>query len=239
MRKLHFAAFILMFALAGASTLAVGQSKSELAEPSFTLISPRAGAVLRAGDRVEIRWDMKLDEVIVQNEWAEMELVLENDEGLNMRISPQMNVTARSAMWTVPNVRTETARIVMQCGIEGEGEMYRFVQPSPFSIRVSKINPSIIVNLPTDHVRAGGSLDIRWTSTLDRGTSYDVMVSHDQGAHYYKAGTTSENRFSLHVDDRLAGSMLIQVVGRRADGSRVESIVDRSTMVRILDNTQD
>ena len=95
------------------------------------------------------------------------------------------------------------------------------------------------MELAAREVRAGSSLDVRWTSNLGRGTMYDVMVSHDQGAHYYKAGTTSENRFSLHVDDRLAGSMLIQVVGRRADGSRVESLVDRNSMVRILDNTQD
>ncbi|MEO7539284.1 MAG: hypothetical protein ABIV21_04615 [Pyrinomonadaceae bacterium] len=236
MRKLYLAAIVLTFALAGASTNALGQDKSEATEASFTLISPKVGDVLRAGQRVEIKWNMTLDEIIVNNEWAEMELVLETAEGVSMRISPQMNVTVRSAFWTVPNLRTESARIVMQCGIEGQGDQYRFVQPGTFTIRPAKTNnPAIVVELPVREAKAGSDLDISWTSTLDRGASYEVMVSYDHGAHFYKAGATSENRFSLHIDDRLAGSMMVQVIGRGVNGSPVESIADRNSTVRIID----
>jgi hypothetical protein len=166
-----------------------------------------------------------------------MEFVLETDEGVNMRITPQMNVDKRSFTWTVPNINTTTARLVLQCGIEGEGEMFRFVQTGTFTIRFLRSEAYILLNSLRGNMNPGQNLDISWTSNLKGGTSYDVMISFDRGAHFHKAGTTTDTRFSYPVDADFAGAISVQIVGTRPDGRKVQSLLTRDASVRVTDKT--
>ena len=234
MKKFCLLAITLAFTLAVASTTTIAQV-AEDSNISYTLLTPNDGAVLKAGQQVLVTWDLTLEREFETNEWAEMEFVLETAEGLNMRITPQMTVDRRSFMWTVPNVNTRTARLVLQCGIEGEGEQFRFVQGGTFTIKFAKTEPHILVDGFRGNVKPGQDLEINWTSNMRAGTSYDVMVSYDRGAHFHKAGTTTETRFALPVAPDFAGAITVQIEGTRPDGRKVQSLLTRDATVRVSD----
>ncbi len=86
-----------------------------------------------------------------------------------------------------------------------------------------------------EKVKPGEELEISWTSNLEGYSSYDVMVSYDRGAHFHKAGSTRDARYALHVDEDFTGSVIVQIVNRRADGSKVSSLLTREATVRIGD----
>jgi hypothetical protein len=238
MKKYCLLAITLAVTLAVASATATAQNAAETTTVSYTLLTPNDGAVLKAGQQVLVTWDMTLDREFENNEWAEMEFVLETGEGLNMRLTPQMTVDRRSFMWTVPNVNTRTARLVLQCGIEGEGEQYRFVQTGTFAIKFGKNDPHIVLDGVRGNIRPGQDLEISWTSNMRTGTVYDVMVSYDRGAHYVKAGTTTGTRFALPVAADFAGAITVQIEGTRADGRKVQSLLTRDTTVRVSDTRE-
>ena len=121
------------------------------------------------------------------------------------------------------------------CGIEGDSEQYRFVQTGTFKIKSSYKEPSITLNSMQEKVKPGEELEISWTSNLEGYSNYDVMVSYDRGAHFHKAGSTTDARYALHVDEDFGGSVIVQIVDRRADGSKVSSLLTREATVRIGD----
>jgi hypothetical protein len=241
MKKYYLLAISLAFVLMIATVPAMAQSKSttpgENPNVSWTLLTPSAGVVLKAGSQVLVTWDMTLDREFIANEWAEMEYVLETGEGVNMRITPQMTVDKRSFTWTVPNLNTTTARLVLQCGIEGEGEQYRFVQGGTFTIKAARTDPYILINSLRGNMNPGQNLDISWTSNLPAGTPFDVMVSFNRGAHFHKAGTTTDTRFAFPVEADFAGAITVQIVGARPDGRKVQSLLTRDATVRVTDST--
>ena len=236
MRKFNLIAITLAFIIAAAALPAMAQGRAETPN-SWTLITPADGAVLKAGSQVLVTWDLQLEREITENEWAEMEYVLETDEGVNMRLTPQMTVDKRSFMWTVPNVNTNTARLVLQVGIEGEGERFRFVQSGTFTIKFGRGEPYVLLNSLRSSIKPGHNLDISWTSNLRDGSSFDVMVSFDRGAHFHKAATTSDRHYTYTVDPEYAGAITVQIVGTRPDGRKVSSLLTRDASVRVVDKT--
>ncbi len=109
MKKHYFAAIFIAVALAGASTQILAQNKEaakgtaiEKADASFVLISPINGEVLRGGQQVQVIWELTLDKAIAENPWGEMEFFLDTDEGVHMRITPQLSLNARSFTLTIP-----------------------------------------------------------------------------------------------------------------------------------------
>lgn len=236
MKKYYFLAVSLAFVLAVATVPAMAQGATD-STASWTLLTPTDGAVLKAGSQVLVTWDLQLEREFTQNEWAEMEFVLETGEGVNMRLTPQMTVDKRSFMWTVPHINTNTARLVLQCGIEGEGERYRFVQSGTFTIKFGRSEPYILLNSFRSNMNPGQNLDISWTSNLRVGSSYDVMVSFDRGAHFHKVGTTTDTRFSYPVEADFAGAITVQIVGTRPDGRKVQSLLTRDASIRVTDKS--
>jgi hypothetical protein len=79
MKKYYLLAISLAFVLTIATVPALAQNKSttpgENPNITWTLLTPQAGAVLKAGSQVLVTWDMTLDREFVANEWAEMEYV--------------------------------------------------------------------------------------------------------------------------------------------------------------------
>jgi len=74
----------------------------------------RLPSELRAGEVVEIRWEMPPGDV------EEMELLLSIDDGrhFTLRISPELDPGSRRFRWRVPNLGAESARIAMRVGRE-------------------------------------------------------------------------------------------------------------------------
>ena len=238
MKKYYLAAIIVTFALAGASISALAQDKGtaiENSKASFILISPRDGDILLAGQQVQVIWDLTLDKTFSENPFAEMEFFLDTNEGVHTRITPQLSVYSRTFTFTVPKMNTQTARLSLKCGIEGGGDPYYFAQTGTFSIKSGRKTEAIMLNPMRNNVKPGDELEISWTSNLAGDASYDVMVSYDRGAHFHKAGSTTENHYSLPVDEDFAGSITVQIVNRHADGSKVTSLLTRSATVRVSD----
>jgi len=242
MKKYYLAALFLAVLILGASTPATAQIKGsadggatggDTTTSSFLLTNPHSGDVLRGGQQVQITWDLTLDKSITSDPFAEMEFFLQTNEGVRMRITPQMSVTARTFTWTVPNINTKTAKLVLQAGTEGGGDRYTFAQSGTFYIVTLRGSNSIFLNAMQEEVKPGEDVEISWTSNLDGYTSYDVMVSYDRGAHFHKARTTTETRFALPVDDDFARSITVQIVSRRADGSKVKSLLTKDATLRV------
>lgn len=241
MRKNFLAAISLFLFLCALSTGTLAQGKGVAGEaiaPTYTLVSPRPGTVLKSGTQVTITWEATFDPSFAGNPYAEMELFLVTNEGLNMRITPQLGTGTRSYVWTVPALSSSTARLVLQAGIEADGgDMYTLVPEGMFTIQKKKKGFVMLLNaFEQEEVRPGTDLDISWVAEeLDPNSGFDVMISYDRGAHFHKAGTTTETRFTLPIAEDFAGSITVQVVGRGAGGIKVPTMLTRDATVRVRD----
>ena len=82
-------------------------------------------------------------------------------------------------------------------------------------------------------------MEITWTADrIDRSQGFDVMISYDRGAHFFKAGTTNETRFSLPIDAEFAGGVTVQVIGRTDDGTKVASLLTPHVTFRVKSKDQ-
>jgi len=107
MKKLSLSVLLLVGVLV-LSLPAFGKSTSAATtDPVFTLITPRVGAQLKGGSQIQVRWDLVVDESILRNPWAELELFLVDAHGLSLRLTPQLNIATRTFNWTVPMINTE------------------------------------------------------------------------------------------------------------------------------------
>jgi hypothetical protein len=233
MKKYYIAPLVIVAALmlAGASIPAMAQDSRTY----FALTSPAEGQIVAGGQTIDVAFELRLDKALIEHPWAEMEFFLETGEGVHVRITPQMRLSTRSFRWTVPNITTRTARLSLQAGIEGEGDHYRFYQTGTFTIKSARGGASILLNSPSEKAKAGRNLDLSWTSNLPEGSSYDVMISYDRGAHFHRAGTTVETRFALPVEKDFAGSITVQIVHTLADGNAVRSLQTRDATIVVGD----
>lgn len=245
MKKIYAFVFVLVVALALASSSSAQNSaqnvnlRPEFSDPIFDLKTPRNGEVLKAGSTVSITWDLTVDRAIAENPWSEMELFLTDENGLFTRITPQLGIGAKSFEWTVPRVNSRSVRIVLQCGIEGEGDFYLIRQVGAFSIRSKAGVPAILLNSLAHSPRAGEDMAISWTSdSLNSSRGFDVMISYDRGAHFFKAGSTTESRFNLPVEDDFAGTITVKIVGVAMDGSKIASMLTPEATFRVKSKTQ-
>lgn len=125
---------------------------------------------------------------------------------------------------------------MLKAGVEGEGDSYNFVQDGMFYISSDSRRPAIFLNSMRERTKPGTDMEITWTSNLEPGTNFDVMVSYDRGAHFFKAGSTVGNGFVLPIEEDFAGTITIQIVGRGADGSPIRSLLSGDATVRIRDD---
>lgn len=224
---------LVILTLSGVASAQSERISENWSKPVFTLQTPQAGDKITSGSVITIRWTLALDSAIVQNPWSEMELYLVDDGGLFMRITPQLDVTTKTFQWTVPNVNTKSAKLVLKCGIEGEGEMYDLSHAGTFSIK-GRRGANVTVNSLTKNTKSGENMEISWVpEMMDAARMFDVMISYDRGAHFHKAGSTTESRFSLPVEADFSGSITVKIVGFALDGSRVESVLTPDVTTRV------
>jgi hypothetical protein len=237
--------FVVVFMLLSVMALAIPvaaqkvMARPEFIEPVFDLKTPRDGQILKGGSVVTISWELSVDKAISDSPWSEMELFLADDNGLFTRITPQLGIMAKSFEWTVPRLNTRSARIVLQFGIEGEGDFYLLRQIGSFKIVTKSGGPSILLNSLSHGPRAGEDMQISWTSEMiDRSRGFDVMISYDRGAHFFKAGTTTESVFTLPVEDDFAGAITIKINGVGTDGSKVSTLLTPEATFRVKSKEQ-
>jgi hypothetical protein len=105
--------------LAAAAVLAFAPPLA--AESGGDILAPAAGAVVRAGDVVEVRWTPVPPDV------EEFELLLSVDGGKSfpLRLTEMLDPRLTSYSWRVPNVPTGAARIVLRVGEDDREAMLR------------------------------------------------------------------------------------------------------------------
>ncbi len=100
---------VLAVALAVTARLAAGNGAGG------RLVAPAAGASLRAGGVVTVRWTP------VDRGVEEFELLLSLDGGLTfpLRLTEMLNPQSTSYVWHVPNLPSRAARLRLRVGVEG------------------------------------------------------------------------------------------------------------------------
>jgi len=104
-----------------ASAFALGFFAIRPAQADVRMLAPEAGAIVRAGEIVEIRW------ADVPEPSREFELLLSLDDGdrFPVRLTDELQPGTCSYTWRVPNLPTAYARILVRFeddGREDEGE---------------------------------------------------------------------------------------------------------------------
>jgi hypothetical protein len=192
--------------------------------------------VFEPGDQVDVRWALTGRDVryLESHPWSECELYYSVDGGRNwLRITPQLAVSRRNFIWTVPDTPTDSARLALQVGIEGDGDFVQF--PSkPFTIRPATDAPYVRLLSPAEQVvRPGSTLELRWASTVQDVVRYEVSISSDRGAHYFTVGQTTRTSFSYRIPADYDGSLTVRIVAHRANGQSVASPIDAASAVRV------
>jgi hypothetical protein len=103
---------------------------------SFSLISPSAGQVLYAGQRVRVEWKTS-NSTPINRSLCELELWLSLDGGrtYTMRITPSMDPNTTFFYWIVPNTPSNSAVLDIRFGCEPfYPETFNAQTASPFVI---------------------------------------------------------------------------------------------------------
>lgn len=230
MKRFNFSIIVLAILTLAATSSIFAQKKS-----GFKVLNPPPGSVLRAGDQIEVQWEVKLDPAIVADPFGECELLLETNETGVIRITPQMSPMTRRFIWTIPAINTTSARLILQAGIEGDGEgdLGQFRQKGTFSIDASGAT-AITLAATKGSVEPGEDILLSWIPVnIGDGVNYDVMISYNRGAHFFKAGTTTDTHFSLAVEGDFVGAITVKIVGRSLDGTTVSSLLTHDATVKV------
>jgi hypothetical protein len=207
-----------------------------------TLLVPGAGQTLRAGSEVTIQWSAALTPCARQF-LGEQEINLSVDGGRTFpyRITPRLTYGDRSFVWRVPNLPAAEAVLDLRFGCEnqpGECEPYRTVADasnpqlqSRFRIVGSREEfvGAPLLEAPAQ-AYAGDPVRLKWSARVDNLDHYEVLTSTDRGGMFEAIGTTHEPTFDWTVP-AVRCAYFFKVVAVRADGSRLESIVDTTQMV--------
>lgn len=200
---------------------------------SFKLLYPSAGEVLTIGQSITIQWEDTVPESIAKDIWGEKEIVLlDGVSGQSYRISPEMSLRTKSFSWVVPAVPTDKAQIVMKMGT-ASGDTVYIVSSNVFTIAKSEEAKDSHVELKAlaEAPKAGGKIQLSWSSDIQTYTTYDVMVSYDRGAHFHKAGSTSKFTYVINVPQDFSGSYTFQIVARVKDGRVFKSVISEPVKV--------
>jgi hypothetical protein len=96
--------------------IAVFASASFARAGSLSLLSPAEGATLRGGSPAELRWSAS--ELPASTEEWEAFLSIDGGKYYGFRVTPHLDIDRREFTFTVPNVDTHNARILIRTGDE-------------------------------------------------------------------------------------------------------------------------
>jgi hypothetical protein len=206
--------------------------------PSVNMLTPKGGENFSPGDQVNITW--KVDWATATSPaGCEQEIYLSLDGGKSVaaRITPEMAPTTFSYQWTVPNMPSKKAVLVLNYGCETAQDAFEASHPQKqarFKILPAQSGYEEVV---LDSAMASSSsapsrqVNLKWHSTVSNVDSFDVLVSYDRGAHFNAIGQTSSQEFDWDIDKSLSGVLTFKVIARRTDGGQVESVTNPNLAV--------
>jgi hypothetical protein len=217
--------------------LAQKPNKEQKKFPKIRLISPKSGEALVPGEKVLISWTADIPREL-DLRYCEQEIYLSLDGGKtrSIRITGRLPGTIRKFVWTVPNLQTENAVLILHFGTEGGGIFFEKAyvkKESAFRINQASDNLEEIeleaVN--TLNTVPGDKIELRWQSSVVDPEQFEVMVSFDRGARFESVGNTSNQNFIWTVPDNFSGAAIFKIVAKKLDGVRIESVVPAEPMV--------
>jgi hypothetical protein len=199
--------------------------------PNVVLVSPTAGDVLTPGQQITISWE--IDAPPDSNfQDCEQEIYLSTDKGRTIaaRLTPEFSYAVTSYTWTVPNLPTKKAVIIMAFGCEAGTPIFESQYPQRQSIfKISKPPAGLEeVRLTGARQTAGDSskeVQLSWDSSVSNVDRFEVQVSWDGGAHLQTIGLVPEQSFTWHVPEGALGEATFRIIAHRGDGTSLESLI--------------
>jgi hypothetical protein len=158
--------------------IAVLASASVVRADSLSLLSPAEGVTLRGGSQAELRWSAaKLP--AATEEW-EAFLSVDGGRYYGFRVTPHLDIDRRHFTFTVPNVDTHNARILIRTGDE-EHET-GFEVPGSFSIERDPNAEPVAAPEPLEFeqgeaAREGDPAVLSWTDGARDGSDLRQLSS--------------------------------------------------------------
>jgi len=220
MKKTIIAAVVLTVA-SGVATAGSVRTAPPASGLQAKLLYPTAGTERRAGDNITIVWEVTGLVKGMDLSWCEQEVFLSTN-GIQRRLTPEMDANVRKFAWTVPNTPSDDAFIVLRFGCQGGSgpretrypqmeSSFRIVPANGAAARLDVATPALA------EVNGQEGLSVSWKATADFA-SYEVLASFDRGVSFQSLGTTDGSSLSFKAP---AGTTpLVRVVGVREDGTR-------------------
>jgi hypothetical protein len=176
------------------------------------LLAPANGATLRGGSLAELRWSAA--ELPADTEEWEAFLSIDGGRYYGFRVTPHLDIDRRRFTFTVPNVDTADARILIRTGDE-ERETH-FEIPGSFAIvrdpNVAEVLPPLIDFDRGEAAREGDPAVLSWADGARNGSgvtqqSSTALPSPALGTHTAVAGDAWE--FVAPAGNRIAVPFIV------------------------------
>jgi hypothetical protein len=205
--------------------------------PMVNLISPNGGEVITAGGTFNIRWSSSDDRGVVSHD-----LLLSVNGGRTFNTTIQTGVSggAQSFLWNVPgNLSTSQARIRV-IARDADGLTDQDDSNANFTIQQAGAPPDVRLLTPNggQTITAGGSFNIQWVSSDDRGVvSHDLLLSTNGGQSFNTTIQTglpgTAQSFLWSVPGNLSTSQArIRVIARDGDGMTAQDDSDANFTIQ-------
>jgi len=144
---------------------------------SLRLLSPETGTTLRGGSRAELHWSAA--NLPPDSEEWEAFLSVDGGKYYGFRVTPHLEIDLRRFTFTVPNVDTRDARILIRTG--DEEEETEFEIPGSFSIvRDPDAEPVLAAEQSFEHgeaAREGDPEVLFWTEGARDGSGVTQEIA--------------------------------------------------------------
>jgi hypothetical protein len=207
----------------GAATL---QGKVRAPRPS--LVSPRNGDTLIAGESIFIRWEVDTTGINVPFCEQEIFLIIDNGKSYEL-VARELGENVREIEWTVPNRPTTHATLSFGAGCDQrpfafyEGlfpqaqHVFQILPPRDYAAAVT------LKSLKETEAQAGDEVEIIWESSVEQVDFFEIQVSYNRGNHFHKIGKTRKQKYTWTVPEDIRGTATFRVIARKKDGTQVKS----------------
>ncbi|HET8674878.1 MAG TPA: hypothetical protein VFO63_03745, partial [Blastocatellia bacterium] len=196
--------------------------------PRPTLVSPRNGDTLIAGESIFIRWEVDTTGINVPFCEQEIFLIIDNGKSYEL-VAREIGENVREIEWTVPNRPTTHATLSFGAGCDQRPFAF-YEGLFPQTQHVFQILPprdytaSVTMNsLKGTEAQAGDEVEISWESSVEQVDFFEIQVSYNRGNHFHKIGKTRNQKFTWTVPEDIRGTATFRVIARKKDGTQVKS----------------
>lgn len=208
--------------------------------PRPTLVSPRNGDTLIAGESIFIRWEVDTTGINVPFCEQEIFLIIDNGKSYEL-VAREIGENVREIEWTVPNRPTTHATLSFGAGCDQrpfafyEGlfpqtqHVFQILPPRDYSAAVT------LNSLKGAEAQAGDEVEISWESSVEQVDFFEIQVSYNRGNHFHKIGKTRNQKFTWTVPEDIRGTATFRVIARKKDGTQVKSGAGAESQLKVRD----